>query len=289
MNFGDVSYIHKRAIASLSGTEEAQKVENIFVLPKENFEAVDFTSMGVVNEDATMLPKFIEGEKYALQGVACDGFEMPSKTYELVGMVDNFHGVEVDYVIMKQLDGKKEQIFSFSKNDCALLGIEYQEGLQPFPRNMPWKRVKEKIEFNKDDLSTTPRSEVDNTVRWILLKLNGFKDYSDGYVLSPSGKLIKEELFEKSLRIINNEPIVYGNGYTIKDKTRLNAKLVFPKGMIFNHGNFISQNDEVYVLIKLKVKGDTKNSIDYGFGIEPKYLENIKPQDLFTIEWNELG
>ena len=288
----DADKIHRNAIASLTDKPN-EKVEKLFILPNDNFEAVDFTSMGVVNENANMLPKFIEGERYSLQGVACDGFTMPNKTYELIGVVDNFHGVNVDYVIMKQIDGDKGQIYSFSKNDCAHLGIEYQDGLQPFPKNMHWKRVKEKIEFNKDDLSTTPRSEVDNSIRHVLLRIDGFKDYSDGYVLSPSGKLIKEDTFEKSLRIINNEPIVYGNGFVVKDKTKLNAKIAYPNGLLYNHANFISQDDTVYVLITLKQTVTTskqkKLCIDDGFGIEPRYLTNIDPHNLFTIAWDEFG
>ena len=294
--FNVLDKIHENAIASLTNDTnyKKEKLEKLFILPSENFEAVDFTSMGVINEDSTMLPKFIEGEKYSLQGTSCDGFKMPNKIYELIGVVDEFCGVNVDYVIMKQIEGERSQIYSLSKNDCAYLGIEYQDGLQPFPKNMHWERIKEKVEFINDDLSTTPRSEVDNTIRYILLKLNGFKDYSDGYILSPSGKLIKEEKFEKSLRIINNEPIVYGNGYAVKDKTRLNTKIVYPQGLLYNHANFISQDDTIYVLITLKVgihANDRKysSSIDYSFGIEPRYLSNIKPQELFTIKWDELG
>ena len=298
------SDIHRNAIASISGgtSDVKKKVENLYVLPNENYEVVDFSKMGVIEENTNILPQFIEGEKYSLQGVACDGFEMPTKTYELVGMVDDFHGVNVDYVIMKQLSGERGQVYTFSKNDCAQLGIEYQEGLQPFPKNMHWKRVKEKIEFNPKDLSTTPRSEIDNSIRYVLLKLNGFKDYSDGYVLSPSGKLIKEEQFEKSLRVINNEPIVYGNGFIIGDKTKLNAQIAYPNGLLYTHANFISQDDTVYILLTFKhtLSKNTynkrvefekyiKNCVDDGFGIEPQYLSNIDPHALFTVAWDELG
>ena len=98
------------------------KVEKLFSQPKELFEAVDFTDMSVVSEPKHMIPKFIEGEKYALRGVACDGFKMEEKVYELVGMVDEFHGVKVDSVIVKQVGGEKGLIFTLSKNDCAQLG-----------------------------------------------------------------------------------------------------------------------------------------------------------------------
>ena len=283
-----IEEIHRKALASLTNSEE-EKTEKPFILPNENFESVDFSSMGVIHEDTTVVPSFIEGEKYSLQGVSCEGFSMPNKTYKLIGVVNNFHGVDVDYVIMKQIDGKKDQIFTFSKNDCNHLGIEYQDGLQPFPKTMPWKHVKEKIEFNKDDLSTTPRSEIDNTIRYILLKLNGFKDYSDGYILSPSGKLVTESSFKKSLIVINNEPIVFDGHFKIKEKTKLNARLVYPQGLTYNHGNFISKDDSIYLLITLITKAPYSSTFDRCFGVEPKYLQNIKPQDLFTIAWDEFA
>lgn len=293
-----INEIHKNAIASLSNKSN-EKVEKLFTLPNDYWEVVDFTNMGIIKEYTSMLPKFIKGEKYSLQGVSCDGFDMPTKVYELVDVIDDFHGVPINSVIMKQVDGESGQIYSYSKNDCLQLGIDYQEGLQPFPKNMHWKRLKETIPFDKDDLSSTPRSEVDNTIHHVLLKINGFKDYADGYVLSPSGKLIKEKQFLDSLRIINNEPIVYGNGYVTKDKTKLAKDIVYPKGLIYNHGNFISQDDTIYVLINFvqwNILWDSlyrmpKDSykIDNAFGIDPKYLANINPKDMFTIAWDELG
>jgi hypothetical protein len=264
------------------------KVEKLFSQPKELFEAVDFTDMSVVNEPKHMIPKFIEGEKYALRGVACDGFKMEEKVYELVGMVDEFHGVKVDSVIVKQVGGEKGLIFTLSKNDCAQLGIEYQTGLQLFPKKLAWKRVKDIIPFDKNNLGTTPLSDIDNTVRNILIRLDGFKDYFDGYVLTPSGHLITEKQFEKSVRIQTIEPLVYGNGYITKDKTNLDIQIVYPKGMLFNHGNFISSEDTIYILIKLTKKG-VEDSIDRCFGVDRAYFDGVNPNEYFTISWDELG
>lgn len=268
------------------------KVEKLFSQPKELFEVVDFTSMGIIEEPKHLIPKFIEGEKYALKGIACDGFDMEEKVYELVGVVDEFEGVKIDSVIVKQVDGEKGLIFTLSKNDCAHLGIEYQAGLQLFPKNLSWRKVKEVVPFDKHNLGTTPLSDIDNTIRYVLIKLNGFKDFHDGLVQTPSGNLIKEKQFERSIRVHTIEPVVYGNGCIIQDKTNLNVEIVYPNTMTFNHGNFISSEDSVFLLINFRKPYDSplnSASIDGLFGIEQKYFEGVDPNEYFIISWDELG
>lgn len=266
-----------------------QKVENRFSLPKELFEMVDFTKMGVVNEPKKFVPKFVKGEKYALSGVSCEGFEMPEKVYELVGVHDEYDGISINSVIVKQISGDQDKIFTLSKNDCACMGIEYENGLQLFPKYLNWRRVKDIVPFNSSNLGTTPLSDIDNTIRYALVKINGFKDYVDGYVLTPSGKLIKEEQFEKTLRITSNEPFVYGNGMTLKENTNLDIKIVYPNELLYKYGNFISDDDTIYVLIKLAKDVDFNDTIDGMIGIERVYLDGFNPNDHFDISWDELG
>lgn len=272
-----------------------EKIENRFTLPKELFEAVDFTNMGVVEEEKDHMPTFIVGEKYSLRGVSCEGFEMPEKVYELVAIHDKFDGIDINSLIVKQVSGDQDKIFTLSKNDCEHIGIEYENGLQLFPKYLNWKRVKEIIPFDSRNLGTTPVSDIDNTIRYVLLKLNGFKDYTDGYVLTPSGKLIKEAQFEKTLRIVSNEPIVYEqptaktNGVRLEEYKPLKVEIAYPKGLTYNHGNFISSEDTVYVLIKLVQPLKDPTLIDGKSGIERVNLEGFNPNDHFTISWDELG
>lgn len=266
-----------------------QKVENRFSLPKELFEMVDFTNMGVVNEPRKLMPKFVKGEKYSLAGVSCEGFEMPEKVYELVGVHDEYDGVNINSVIVKQISGDQDKIFTLSKNDCACMGIEYENGLQLFPKYLNWRRVKEIVPFDSSNLGTTPLSDIDNTIRYALVKINGFKDYVDGYVLTPSGKIIKEEQFEKSLRITSNEPFVYGNGIVVKENTNLNIEIVYPEEMVYKYGNFISDEETIYVLIKFTKKTSPNETMDGLTGIESTYLDGFNPNDHLDISWDELG
>lgn len=271
-----------------------EKIEKLFTQPKELFEAVDFSEFDIVEVSEPHTPKFIEGENYALQGVACDGFEMETKVYKLIKVVDDFYGTNINSVIVKQIAGEQGIIFTLSKNDCEYHGIEYEKGLQLFPKTLNWVRVKEKVPFDKNNLATTPVSDVDNTVRFILLRLDGFKDYLDGYIFTPSGHLISEKHFMDTLRVTTKEPIVYGNGYVINDKTNLDIQLVYPKNLVFNHANFISSEDTIFVMIKLKrehvsLAQSDFVAIDGCFGVEPKYLDGVCPNEIFNISWDELG
>ena len=272
-----------------------EKIENRFYLPNNLFEAVDFTEMGIIDEPKDYIPNFVKGEKYALSGVSCEGFEMPEKVYELVGIHDEYDGIALNSVIVKQVSGLKDKIYTLSKNDCDCMGIEYEEGLQLFPKHLNWKRVKEVVPFDKNNLGTTPLSDIDNTIRYVLLKVNGFKDYIDGYVMTPSGKLIKEKQFEDSIKIVSNEPLVYEKpdvespGYILPENKALDIDIVYPKDLIYNHGNFISSDDTIYILVKLVAETHNPSSIDGQYGVESAFLDGFNPNEHFMISWDELG
>ena len=278
--------IHNNALNSISSANTVNNYvaeEKLFFLPSDKYEVIDFSEMNnVVVEDDNPKYRFLKGEKYALRNV----FNKITKLYELVGVVDTFNDVNVNYVIMKQIGGDDSNAYSLTRHDCEQLGIEYQDGLLPFPKNMNWERIIDNVEFDKNDLSTTPRSYIDNTIRYMLLVLNGFEDYSDGYILSPSGKLVKENDFLTSLRVINEEPITYHNFFTLEDKTKLNAKIIKPNELIFNHGNFISSDNKIYILIDFRQFCSIKDGF---FGIKPDFIKGLSPSDLFSIAWNEFG
>lgn len=268
------------------------KVEKRYFMPADKFSLVDFTDLGIVQEDTSRLPKFIVGENYALGGERVEGFEQKYKLYNLVGMVDEFAGTKVDALIVKQIGGEEGNIYTISKNDCAFLGIEYQNGLQLFSKNLSWKHVRDIAEFDEHNLATSPTSEIDNTIRYVVLKLKGFTDYSDGYVLSPSGKLVKESQFSQSVQVTAKEPVVYGNGHIIQDKFPLRAFVTHPTSKLFNHGNFISSEDEVFILIELVENNNayiSSKSVDGSFGVDPRYFEGLDPNEYFEISWDELG
>lgn len=284
-------YKDKTNKSFLDDNKMAENIEKLCFQPKDLFEAVDFTDLGVVEGEKEAIPHLIEGETYSLQGVSCDGFDMKEKVYKVIKIVNDFYDVPINSVIVKQIKGDMGKIYTLSKNDCLHHNIEYEEGLQIFPKSLPWVRVKESVPFDPYNLGTTPLSEIDNTIRYIVLKLKGFKDYTDGYILTPSEHLVKENDFINSLRITPTNPIIYGNGTVIQENIKLRTKIVYPKTKTFNHGNFITSDNEIYVLITLvkRLPSSINKYIGEFFGIEKKYLENINPNNLFNIAWNELG
>ena len=128
---------YKNAVRNQTAiAKDEEKIEKLFTQPKELFEAVDFSEFDIVEVSEPHTPKFIEGENYALQGVACDGFEMETKIYKLIKVVDDFYGTNINSVIVKQIAGEQGIIFTLSKNDCEYHGIEYEKGLQLFPKTL---------------------------------------------------------------------------------------------------------------------------------------------------------
>lgn len=258
---------------------------NKTIVPLEygTIEAIDFSSFNVPKEDSRFKEYFFIGEKYSLKAPSCEGFEMKEKIYQLIGVVNNFSDVPINSVIMKQISGEKDLIFALSKSDCLHLGIEYEPELQLFPQDMSWNRVVEN--FDKDDLSTTPKSEIDNKIRYFLLKLKGFKDYKHGFIVSPSGKLFDENELEKRLYAKAIEPIVFGNGHIHQEGVYFNTKIVRPNHVLFNHGNDISSEDEIYLQVDLIANDENEND---GFsGVDPKYLSGLSLKDVLCIYLDE--
>ena len=266
--------------------EPQRRSNNTSIMPNALIEAVDFTSLGVVSENNGCVPKFIEGENYIISSVK-NGIEIQDKIYKLIKVVDFFNGIKIDSVIVKQISGQVGKIFSLSQNDCELHNISYVEGLQLFPKSLPWKRVKTRVHFDPRDLSTTPVSEIDNTIRCVLLKLSGFGDYYDNKIITPFGKIIDEKIFKNSLTVYSREPVVYGNGFVWEANKPFNAYFVKPNNKLFNHGNFISSDGEIFLKINLAIEDFKGYNIDGYFGVEPIYLKDINPSKFFIVSWDD--
>ena len=153
--------------------------------------------------------RFVIGKTYSLSGVDCDDFKMPTKEYELVGIVNEVNDVVLDSVIMRQISGEQGTIFTLTKNDCRNLNIEFQRGLQLFPKNLNWIEVhcdEEEIEeteqtdemsqiemFDPNRIGTYPRCHVDETIRHIMVELNSF-DFKRGNIITPNGHWIPNNI-----------------------------------------------------------------------------------------------
>ncbi|MBR4624733.1 MAG: hypothetical protein IKO56_04260 [Alphaproteobacteria bacterium] len=94
---------------------------------------------------------FEENRVYLLKRETLDGSEQQEKTYLLVKYIHDIFGIVLDCLVVKQLSGNNEKIFTLTKSDCALLEIEYQSGLQILPSKLNWEQVKENDDNTKDN------------------------------------------------------------------------------------------------------------------------------------------
>lgn len=151
--------------------------------------------------------KFIVGRKYALKSFECEGFKMEDKIFELVANISNVDDVEMECFVMRQISGPSNMIFSLTKYDCELMGIEFQNGLQIFPKDLNWQLIEDekenqlKEEINLNDLSTYTKNPKDGTIRSILLKVDGFHPYDRDYIVDDNGKIYNAIDFKNKLKV----------------------------------------------------------------------------------------
>lgn len=267
-------------------------MKEIFVLPSRLFTMVDPLLFGVNYERGIEGPVFVTGNKYFLQVPFSEKGRDKKKVYELIGIVNNIHGIDVDSLIMRQVSGERGTIFSLSKSDCAFIGIPYEEGLQLFPMSMGWKELnEEERKFNPDDISTTRLSGIDRTVRNVLIQVGGFSDYVNGYAVTPNGKLVRENEIYKRLKVTSNVQLLYGiDNTTIEANKKLVTRLETPSGngLFFPYGNCIGSDGNIYISISF-IKNRHGLTSDGKIGIAPRFLEGLDPRELLTVSFDETG
>lgn len=79
-----------------------------------------------------------ETKVLSLETDTIEGIEKVKTEYQLIGELNNLYGVKIDSYIVKRIDEIKNNIYSLTKYDCKVLGIEFQRGLQLIPKNIGW-------------------------------------------------------------------------------------------------------------------------------------------------------
>ena len=103
-----------------------------------------------------------QGDKLCLKGDECDGFSMQESVYEYVEHIGKVNGIDIDSFVVKRVyDGSKEspKIFSLTKDDCKMLNIQFQQGLELCPQNLPWQRIED---FEKSVIGTSSEDKKEN-------------------------------------------------------------------------------------------------------------------------------
>lgn len=221
---------------------------------------------------------------YSLSGVSCDGFEMPSKKYKFISYIGNVNGIDLDSVVMKQVDGEQTSIFSLTKNDCRNLGIEFESGLQIFPKSLNWVELvqEEKMEFDSMNLSTYPVDYNDGTIHRMTFKISNLSYDSETHtIIMQDGTRISEANFINGLTIAPREKIGSAtdlNHAYIKIGYNIDKNIV-TRALSRIEGNCLNIDVEGCMFVELYFC--SKYNMTYG--IKPKYFKNKSFEDLFRV------
>ena len=266
---------------------------------EENNETIETVDNGI---------KFEIGKIYSLKGVECDDFKMPSKEYRLKAIVSTVNEVTIDSLVMKQINGDKGTIFSLTKSDCRLLGIEFEPCLQLFPKNMNWEEVKEEDEnnveevvkleeetknnydiFDENDLSTYPVCFVDGTIRHLIVKISGcYYNYRENKLELPNGIELKSSSIVDNINVISNMPICGDNiiSSNIKYNTKLSYKIITNKVSRCVTNNLVDDEGNMFLEIDFFNSRLRRTSLksDGMIGIQPLKLKNKNINEIIRIE-----
>ena len=131
--------------------EDERKSHELDVLPNMDVDKIEqYNYANMFNYQQEQPTLFEENRVYLLKHESLDGSEQQEKTYLLVKYIHDIFGIVLDCLVVKQLSGNNEKIFTLTKSDCALLEIEYQSGLQILPSQLNWEQVKENDDSTKD-------------------------------------------------------------------------------------------------------------------------------------------
>ena len=143
------------------------------------------------------------GKLYGLQGQSCDDFEMPINVFICKGVVRKYHDIPLDVAIMKHVEGEEGQIFSLTRSDCKLLGVEYEPKLQVFPIEFNWIPMErqEIREYTPNNLGTYKPSPRTNTIQQMHLFMRLVRPCGKDHLYTPHDSLMPIDLFLKSLKV----------------------------------------------------------------------------------------
>lgn len=243
------------------------------------------------------VPFFVIGDTYVMKSEDCGDFEMPTKKYKLVGVVKMVNDVELNSLVMKQIEGEQSMIFSLSKNDCKMLNIEFEHGLQLFPMNLGWvnvsKETKEekqvelhkpkKLLFDPCNLSTYPLCINDNTIRNIMVKISNCIPNGNG-VIMPNGITCFEHGSQNL--VIKSKRNIEGDGYTsayFREHEYIPYKLMTEQISECVSSKIVDVNGCMFIELCLAKKSRLSIYKDGYVGVKPSNFINISLSDFIEI------
>ena len=209
-------------------------------------------------------------------------------TKETIYRLEKMIETEDTSLLIVSVQGGKEDPgkVALSEEDCAFLGLEYKEFLYPInPSQKLNPYDPDEREYEESDLSTYPCStlkEYKNSVRYLILRLGGFKRTSDPNIIqTPSGAILDIELFAVSLKVSvkrNISPVAGLSGWMRGEELSWSPIVEDFKGSErASKKDPCDINGNIHILIKL-VKGNR--------GTSPYSMQGLGPGDIFEVTWD---
>lgn len=88
--------------------------------------------------------KFIVGEQYKLRSKSVIGEKTQEKIYICKQKVHQIENCVINAVIMKQISGPQYNIYTLNKNDCKMLHVKFEPGLQVLSTELNWIAINKK-------------------------------------------------------------------------------------------------------------------------------------------------
>ena len=183
--------------------------------------------------------------------------------------------------------------FSVSPSMCKMMGIKYSPGFELWPIDSGFERVdldsilEEKEEINYSNMSTYPTSDIDGTIRKIILELHGFSSYNNSHIITPTGAMIPTNDFISSLTVFARQNISTDNGCAgFRIGEQLPFKIVCRKSenKVFS---ICDDKHNIYVDVDLTKKSLNANTSDGMIGVAHTALDGKDIDDVIGIKWDE--
>lgn len=212
------------------------------------------------------------GQVYALEGENCDGFEMPMRQYICKGVVNSVNGCEMNGVVMKQINGPQSTIFSLTRTDCKVLGIEWETELQLFPADFGWQLVEDvaaepQMEFNPLDMGTY--STVNGKIVRMHVFLHDVIRVGNGRLRTPNHSIANEQEFLTSLTAYFNE----------MELRRQYPIVVRPLSINAHNQLYDEERGGIHLMLIIATNSNG--------GIDPSRFNGLNIDDVLTMEWKE--
>jgi hypothetical protein len=146
---------------------------------------------------------------------------------------------------------------------------------------------KDEPEINYGNLATYPTSEIDGTIRKIILELHGFSPFNTTHIITPTGAMIPTSDFVSSLTIFARQNISTDNGCA-----GFRMGEILPFKIVGRESNskvftICDENHNIYVEVDLTKQSLNANTADGIVGVAHTALDGKDIDDVIGVKWDE--